>query len=243
MTRAAGAPDRRRTVPRTARTGVRVVVAGLAWSLLAALALVGELMRQLDERGPEPLPVAQAAALPHHAPVFVHAEPRHAPVRVLAVAPPPPAAAAPAAPRRRAAPRPFATLRELRADFRSPLIMPRLRLPRALAPEFGALRRLAERARPGEPVHVMLSAYCLRGTTRRGTPVRTGIIAADPRVFPMARHVELFSGGRYLGRFRVEDTGGKIRGTRIDIWTPDCADAERFGLRPGIAALVALGEG
>jgi 3D (Asp-Asp-Asp) domain-containing protein len=57
----------------------------------------------------------------------------------------------------------------------------------------------------------------------------------------MRRHVALFAGGRYLGRFRVEDTGAKIRGTRIDIWTPDCADARSFGMRRGIAALVAGG--
>jgi 3D (Asp-Asp-Asp) domain-containing protein len=87
-----------------------------------------------------------------------------------------------------------------------------------------------------------MSGYCLQGTTRSGTRVRTGIVAADPRIFPLGRHVELFAGGRFLGRFRVEDTGGKIRGTRIDIWTPDCADARRFGMRSGIAALVALGE-
>ena len=69
-----------------------------------------------------------------------------------------------------------------------------------------------------------------------------GIIAADPRIFPMSRHVELFSAGRYLGRFRVEDTGGAVHGAHIDIWTPDCSDAERFGTRPGVASLVALGD-
>ena len=95
------------------------------------------------------------------------------------------------------------------------------------------------RAKPGEPLSVTMTAYCLRGRTRRGAPVRPGIIAADPRVFPMARHVELFAGGRYLGKFLVDDTGGHIHGRRIDIWTPDCADARAFGRRNGIATLVA----
>jgi 3D (Asp-Asp-Asp) domain-containing protein len=72
--------------------------------------------------------------------------------------------------------------------------------------------------------------------------VRTGIIAADPRVFPLARHVELYAGGRYLGRYLVDDTGHAIKGTRIDIWTPDCDDARRFGMRDGVASLVALGQ-
>jgi 3D (Asp-Asp-Asp) domain-containing protein len=119
--------------------------------------------------------------------------------------------------------------------------MPRLALPRVLSPSFPALRSLLARAKPGEPMHVMLSAYCLKGTTRNGTSVRPGVIAADPRVFPLSRHVELYAAGRYLGRFRVEDTGSKIKGTRIDIWTPDCKDAIRFGMRSGVATMVSLG--
>jgi hypothetical protein len=40
----------------------------------------------------------------------------------------------------------------------------------------------------------------------------------------------------------VDDTGGKIRGQRIDIWTPDCGDAIKFGARRGVATLVGVGE-
>jgi 3D (Asp-Asp-Asp) domain-containing protein len=176
-----------------------------------------------------------------HLPVWVHGDWQHGPVHVLAERP---SLATPEVPKvtpprssLTGLPKPFAALR-LAA---SPLIMPRLRLPRAIAPSFPALRSLLARARPGQPVHVMLSAYCLRGRTRRGTEVRPGIIAADPRVFPLARHVELYAAGRYLGRFKVEDTGSAIRGTRIDIWTPDCKDAIRFGMRSGVAELVAGG--
>lgn len=139
---------------------------------------------------------------------------------------------------RRELPRPFAALRRTA----SPLIMPRLELPRVLSPDFVALRGLAARARPGEAVHVRLTAYCLNGRTRQGTLTRAGVIAADPRIFPLARSVHLFAAGRYLGRFRVEDTGGGVKGPHIDIWTPDCADARRFGSRPGIASLVGFGE-
>lgn len=160
----------------------------------------------------------------------------HAPVEVLAT--PADSIAARAPSWRDRLPKPFAALR----GFASPLIMPRLRLPRALTPDFPALRALAARARPGQPVTVTLTAYCLRGTTRQGTQTRAGIVAADPRIFPMARHVEIYAAGRYLGRFRVEDTGGAVHGTHLDIWTPDCSDAERFGTRPGIASLVALGD-
>ena len=168
-----------------------------------------------------------------HAPVFVRAELEHAPVRVLAA--PPVDSPAPPRPHARSLPRPFADLRA----FASPLIMPRLKLPRVLTPRLAELSSAFARARPGEPIAVTLTAYCLRGTTRRGRPVRAGIIAADPRVFPLARHVELFAGGRFLGRFLVDDTGLAVKGAHIDIWTPDCDDARRFGSRRGVATLIA----
>jgi 3D (Asp-Asp-Asp) domain-containing protein len=93
----------------------------------------------------------------------------------------------------------------------------------------------------GEPVSVEMTAYCLKGTTRRGRYVRPGIIAADPRVFPLAKYVELYVGKKYVGRFLVDDTGGLIKGTRIDIWTPTCREAVLFGRRRGTAVLVPRG--
>src|ERR1041384_6190959 len=90
----------------------------------------------------------------------------------------------------------------------------------------------------GEPVPVMLTSYCLRGTTRRGRYVRPGIIAADPRFFPMARYVELYVGRKYYGRFLGDDTGRKIKGNHIDVWLPSCADSKNFGVKRGTAVLM-----
>jgi 3D (Asp-Asp-Asp) domain-containing protein len=90
----------------------------------------------------------------------------------------------------------------------------------------------------GDPVPVGVTMYCLRGTTRRGRYVRAGIVAADPQLFPLAHYVELYVGRRYLGRFLVDDTGKRIRGPRIDVWTDNCPEAERFGLQRGTAVLV-----
>lgn len=96
----------------------------------------------------------------------------------------------------------------------------------------------AENARLGKPTPVELTAYCLSGTTRRGRYVRAGIVAADPRYFPLSRYIELYAGMEYLGRFLVDDTGRLIIGRRLDIWMGDCKDARRFGRRQGIAVLV-----
>jgi 3D (Asp-Asp-Asp) domain-containing protein len=94
------------------------------------------------------------------------------------------------------------------------------------------------RARDGQPVPVELTAYCLSGTTRRGRYVRQGIIAADPRVFPLSRYVELFADGKYLGRYLVDDTGSLIKGAHIDVWVPTCAEAVVFGRVQGTAVLI-----
>ena len=92
--------------------------------------------------------------------------------------------------------------------------------------------------RYGEPVPVSLTAYCLKGLTRRDRYVRQGIIASDPRIFPLARYLEIYVGRTYFGRFLIDDTGGKIKGNRLDIWTPTCAEARRFGRQRGTAVLV-----
>jgi 3D (Asp-Asp-Asp) domain-containing protein len=102
-------------------------------------------------------------------------------------------------------------------------------------------RRFA-RAQPGEEVPITITQYCLKGTTRRGRFVRPGIVAADPRIFPLARYVEVFMGRKYLGRFLVDDTGGNVIGATLDIWTPSCRQATRFGRHRGKAVLVAKEE-
>jgi 3D (Asp-Asp-Asp) domain-containing protein len=238
--------ERRRRSARSRRASSPLALAG--WAALAAILTFSQLEREEDAAVvAPPFPGAVvAAASPFSAP-FSAPRPQLGvvPVRLPAVVSAPMVAAVPVAkPRRVRSPepkRPFAVLTPPKVAFASPLLMPRLRLPRVLDPRLGALRGLLARARPGEPVAVRLSAYCLRGATRRGLPVRTGIVAADPRVFPLAGHIELYAGGRYLGRYLVDDTGRHIKGTRIDIWTPDCDDARRFGMRDGVAALVATG--
>lgn len=74
------------------------------------------------------------------------------------------------------------------------------------------------------------TAYCLRGKTAMGHSVRQGIIAADPRVLRLGSKIYV-NGGGYSGSYLVSDTGGKIKGKRLDIWMASCAEARRFGRR------------
>ena len=74
------------------------------------------------------------------------------------------------------------------------------------------------------------TAYCLRGRTAMGHGVRSGIIAADPRVLRLGSKVNI-NGGGYSGTYLVSDTGSRVKGRKIDIWVPSCAEARRFGRR------------
>ena len=81
-----------------------------------------------------------------------------------------------------------------------------------------------------EPVTYVATAYSLRGRTASGRYVTQGIIAADPRVLPLGSRVRL-EAGRWSGDYLVADTGSRIKGRKIDIWTPSTREAMRFGRR------------
>ncbi len=83
-------------------------------------------------------------------------------------------------------------------------------------------------AAPASPY--LATAYSLRGKTASGRMVNTGLIAADPRVLPLGSRVRL-EAGAYSGEYLVADTGARVRGKRIDIWTPSSHQAMRFGRR------------
>ncbi len=74
------------------------------------------------------------------------------------------------------------------------------------------------------------TAYCLRGKTAMGHGVRSGLIAADPRVLRLGSRINL-GAGAYSGNYLVSDTGGMIKGRRLDIWMASCSEARRFGRR------------
>lgn len=71
------------------------------------------------------------------------------------------------------------------------------------------------------------TAYSLKGKMANGQKVHSGAIAADPRVLPIGSMVMIEG----MGIFTVKDTGGAIKGNRIDIWMPDKRRAMKFGKR------------
>ncbi len=65
--------------------------------------------------------------------------------------------------------------------------------------------------------------------TATGKEIKEGIIAVDPDVIPLGTKVEI----KDMGVFTAEDTGGKIKGNRVDIYFDSKKEAKDFG-RKGI---------
>src|SRR5205085_5990993 len=84
------------------------------------------------------------------------------------------------------------------------------------------------------------TAYSLRGRTASGRSPARGVIAADPRLLPLGTRVRI-EAGEFSGEYVVADTGGAVKGHRVDIWTPTAREAMRFGRRAVKLTVLELG--
>ena len=85
-----------------------------------------------------------------------------------------------------------------------------------------------------EPLKMIATAYSRSeeegtadGITKSGTMVRPGVVAVDPEIIPLG--TEIFIEG--LGVFTAEDTGGAIKGNRLDIYFESRKEALEFGVQ------------
>ena len=69
--------------------------------------------------------------------------------------------------------------------------------------------------------------------TAMGTRARVGAVAVDPRVIPLGSklYIESMDGFPTYGYAVAEDTGGAIKGNRIDLFYSTNAQANKFGRR------------
>ena len=68
----------------------------------------------------------------------------------------------------------------------------------------------------------------LQGTnniTATGKEIKEGMIAVDRKIIPLGTQIEI----KDVGIFVAEDTGGKIKGNRIDIYFETKEEAKEFG--------------
>lgn len=72
------------------------------------------------------------------------------------------------------------------------------------------------------------TAYCIPGgITKTGASVRTGVIAVDPKVISLGESVYVEG----YGQARALDTGGAIKGNRIDLYMNSREAAIAYGVR------------
>lgn len=76
----------------------------------------------------------------------------------------------------------------------------------------------------GKTLTVVATAYILRGTTATGIPTGRGVVAVDPTVIPLGTRMTIPGYGEAV----AADTGGAIKGLRIDVWVPTLAEAEQW---------------
>jgi 3D (Asp-Asp-Asp) domain-containing protein len=119
------------------------------------------------------------------------------------------------------------------------LRFPRSRVIAEGVGDYSALAGLARRGMTGtmrladQALRMVATAYTAAcsgcsGTTASGRPAGHGVVAVDPRYIPLGSH--LFIPG--YGHAYAGDTGGAIRGNRIDLGFDSERDAMVFGRRP-----------
>lgn len=79
------------------------------------------------------------------------------------------------------------------------------------------------------------------GHTASGTVAEIGKVAVDPNVIPLGTKLYIVSqDGRYVyGYCIAEDTGGLVKGTRVDLYMDTWDDCINFGYRPITIYIVA----
>ncbi len=111
--------------------------------------------------------------------------------------------------------------------------------------EYTALSALAQRGIAGtlrlasSALSMVATAYTAScsgcsGMTASGRPAGHGVVAVDPRVIPLGTRMYIPGYGHAV----AGDTGGSIRGRRIDLGFNSNASALRFGRRPVTVYLI-----
>ena len=85
-----------------------------------------------------------------------------------------------------------------------------------------------------KPLKLIATAYSrseeegtVDGITKSGTMVRPGVVAVDPEVISLGTEIIIEGMGTYI----AEDTGGAIKGNRLDIFFESREEAFEFGVQ------------
>lgn len=76
--------------------------------------------------------------------------------------------------------------------------------------------------------------------TAMGTPLRKGVIAVDPTVIPLGSkvYIQAANGSWTYGEAVAQDTGGAIKGNRIDLCYTSVSEAKKFGRQSAVVYIL-----
>ena len=95
---------------------------------------------------------------------------------------------------------------------------------------------------PGTRHRFIATAYCTGSVTASGVAPRTGIAASDPAVLPTGSVIQIERlDPKYDGVYTIMDTGGIIKGRRLDLYLRNCDEALEFGVHPVQVFVLRLG--
>lgn len=127
-------------------------------------------------------------------------------------------------------------------DTNKPLATPTAAAPETPPPptEQTAQNVPPEEARAEKVLNITATAYApgphdndqWGNKTRMGTQIRPGVIAVDPRVIPLGSQVMIKYPDGTKEYAVAEDTGGAIKGHRIDVAKWTVKEAYGFGIKP-----------
>ncbi|MGH8921612.1 MAG: 3D domain-containing protein, partial [Actinomycetes bacterium] len=72
-----------------------------------------------------------------------------------------------------------------------------------------------------------ITCYDNHGTTASGAQAGPNTVAVDPSVIPLGTAINIDGVGRRV----AQDTGGAIKGHRLDIWEPSAAQCNAWGVQ------------
>ena len=85
------------------------------------------------------------------------------------------------------------------------------------------------------------TAYCFDRNTSSGLHVRPGAVAADLRLLPLGSVLRIEEPKEYEGQYTVMDSGGTIKGRKLDIFMANCRRARQFGKREVLVRVLRRG--
>ncbi|NLB81372.1 MAG: DUF348 domain-containing protein [Clostridiaceae bacterium] len=104
---------------------------------------------------------------------------------------------------------------------------------KAVAYNSGTLVSRSGELRYKKVITCSASAYCIKGRTASGSMSQVGAVAVDPKVIPLGTrlYIEAPDGSWSYGNAVAADTGGSIKGNKVDLFMNTYQEAIQFGRR------------